>query len=106
MRARRRRIRSGQSRFRTRMLPHSQPGPARRRLVALGITALVALIAGIAVGAGGDDSAQKHPLAATKPRPRAVAKAKGLSLSRQIGQVLMIAFPGTTPPDYVQRALR
>jgi beta-N-acetylhexosaminidase len=88
------------------MVPHPPPGPARRRLVALGAAAFVALVAGIVVGAGGDESKKPSGIAATKPPARAVAKAKGLSLSRQVGEVLMIAFPGTTPPGYVQRALR
>lgn len=85
---------------------HVAPGPARRRLAALGAAALIALIAGIVVGSG--DGAARHatqPSTTTPPAP-AVAKAKGLSLARQIGEVLMIAFPGTTPPGYVQRALR
>jgi beta-N-acetylhexosaminidase len=70
------------------------------------VTAFAALIAGIVVGAGGGDNETGSTAAATKPPPRAVAKAKQLPLRRQIGEVLMIAFPGTTPPGYVQRALR
>ncbi|MEA2497307.1 MAG: beta-N-acetylhexosaminidase [Thermoleophilaceae bacterium] len=88
------------------MLPHPPPGPARRRLAALGAAALVALIAGIAVGAGGGSGKPKPRAAAAKPPAVAVAKAKGMPLERQIGELLMIAFPGTTPPGYVQRALR
>jgi beta-N-acetylhexosaminidase len=88
------------------MVPHPPPGPARRRFVALCVTASIALIAGIVVGAGAGDSGKSSTAAATKPPPRAVAKAKQLPLARQIGEVLMIAFPGTTPPGYVQRALR
>src|SRR3954465_3557468 len=88
------------------MLPHPPPGPARRRLVALGIAASVALVVGIAVGAGGGSSKPKQSAAAAKPPAQAVARAKGLSLERQIGEILMIAFHGTTPPGYVQRALR
>jgi beta-N-acetylhexosaminidase len=89
------------------MLPHPPPGPARRRFVALCVAAFIALVAGIVVGAGGGGSDNASPgVAATKPPPRAVAKAKQLSLRRQVGEVLMIAFPGTTPPGYVQRALR
>jgi beta-N-acetylhexosaminidase len=80
------------------------PGPARRRLVALSAAAFVALIAGIVVGAGGGSSKPKPP--STQPPARAVAKAKSLSLHRQIGETLMIAFPGSTVPGYVQRALR
>src|SRR3954469_16752461 len=88
------------------MLPHPPAGPARRRLIALCAAALVALVVGIVVGAGSDSSQPKPTAAAVKPPEQAVAKAKGLSLERQIGEVLMIAFHGTTPPGYVQRALR
>jgi beta-N-acetylhexosaminidase len=88
------------------MLPHPPPGPPRRRLVALCIAAFVALVVGIVVGAGGGSSKPKPSVAAAKPPAQAVAKAKGLPLKRQIGEVLMIAFHGTTPPGYVQRALR
>jgi beta-N-acetylhexosaminidase len=88
------------------MLPHPPPGPARRRLVALCAAALVALIAGIVVGAGGGSTESSRGARAVKPAPKAVAKAKGLSLQRQIGEVLVIAFHGTTAPGYVQRALR
>src|SRR3954447_8442173 len=88
------------------MLPHPPAGPARRRLIALCAAALVALVVGIVVGAGSDSSQPKPTAAAVKPPEQAVAKAKGLSLQRQIGEVLMIAFHGTTPPGYVQRALR
>src|SRR3954452_4917199 len=88
------------------MLPHPPPGPQRRRLGALCAGAFVALWVGIAVGAGGGSTGKKPLIAATKPPARAVAKAKGLSLERQIGELLIISFPGTTPPGYVQRALR
>src|SRR3954451_12357423 len=88
------------------MLPHPPPGPPRRRLVALCALAFVALVVGIAVGAGGDSGSPGALPAKVKPPARAVEKAKGLSLQRQIGEVLMIAFHGTSPPGYVQRALR
>ena len=82
------------------------PGPPRRRLTALAVAALVALIAGIAVGAGGGSSKSPGQAAkATKPPARAVAKAQGMSLERQIGQILMISFHGTTVPSYVRQAL-
>jgi beta-N-acetylhexosaminidase len=89
------------------MLPHPQPGPARRRLVALAAAAFIALAAGIVVGAGGGSGKPARGVpAAVKPPAQAVAKAKGLGLERQVGEILMIAFPGTIPPGYVQRALR
>src|SRR5262245_36548577 len=103
---RRGQIRCAQSRFRPAMVPHPPPGPARRRLVALCVAAFVALIAGVVVGAGGDTEETSTTATVLTPPAKAVAKAKRLSLRRQIGEVLMIAFPGTTPPGYVQRALR
>lgn len=75
--------------------------------MALCIAALVALVAGIVVGAGGDSDDRASSTSATvEPPAKAVAKAKQLSLRRQIGEVLMIAFPGTTAPSYVRAALR
>ena len=88
------------------MAPHPPPGPARRRLVALAVAAFLALVVGIVVGAGSGGEQEASPAAAVKPPAQAVAKANELSLGRQIGETLMIAFPGTTPPGYVQRALR
>src|SRR4051794_493282 len=82
------------------------PGPPRRRFVALCVVAFMALVIGIAVGAGGGSEQPKSKLAATKPSAKVVAKAKGLSLRRQVGEVLMIAFPGPSAPEYVRRALR
>src|SRR3954470_15190961 len=88
------------------MLPHPPPGPPRSRFVALCTLAFAALVVGFAVGAGGGAEAKSTLPEKAKPPERAVAKAKGLSLQRQIGEVLVIAFHGTTPPGYVQRALR
>jgi beta-N-acetylhexosaminidase len=75
-------------------------------LLALGATAVIALVVGIVVGAGGGSSEKASEPAAVAPPKQAVTKAKALPLSRQVGEILMIAFPGTTPPGYVQRALR
>jgi beta-N-acetylhexosaminidase len=74
--------------------------------VALAVAAFLALVVGIVVGAGGGGEQEASPAAAVKPPAQAVVKANKLSLGRQIGETLMIAFPGTTPPGYVQRALR
>ena len=83
------------------------PGPPRRRLSALAIAALLALIAGIVVGAGsGSNSRETRAKAALKPATKDVKRAKQLSLERQIGEVLMIAFKGPGVPSYVRRALR
>jgi beta-N-acetylhexosaminidase len=88
------------------MLPHPPPGPARRRLVALAVAALIALIAGIAVGAGAGNKGAKRAATVTQPPAGALKTAKQLSLERQVGELLMISFRGTSPPDYVRRALR
>src|SRR3954451_18567039 len=89
------------------MLPYPPPGPARRRFVALCVAAAIALVVGIAVGAsGGSEKTQPASVEGTKPPAHAVAKAHCLPLARQIGEILMISFRGTTPPGYAQRALR
>ena len=86
--------------------------PARRRLVALAVAAVLALIAGIAVGSGsgGDDAAEPTPEPATqdtaeRPRAEAVGAAEKLSLRRQVGQLVVMRFNGPGPPAYVPRAL-
>src|SRR3954451_7069318 len=89
------------------MLPHPPPGPARRRLVMLTAAAFVALVVGIAVGAGSGGGKSPHGLpAAVAPPAKAVERAKGLSLERQIGELLVIAFHGPGVPSYVKQALR
>src|SRR4051794_147738 len=87
--------------------------PARRRLTALAAVAGLALVAGVAIGAGsggGDDGAgtrttSERPRAAAPPK-RAVRAARGLSLRRQAGQLVVMRFNGAEPPAYVERALR
>ena len=74
--------------------------------MALAAAALVAFVVGIAVGSGGSSKPAPTSTAAAQPPARAVKAAKGLSLQRQIGEMLMISFPGTTAPEYVRRALR
>jgi beta-N-acetylhexosaminidase len=84
---------------------------AARRLLALAVAAGLALIAGIVVGAGGDDEerpAQKPASrdSAAQPRPAAVGAARKLSLRRQVGQLVVMRFNGAGPPAYVPQALR
>jgi beta-N-acetylhexosaminidase len=88
------------------MLPHPPPGPARRRLVALAAAALIAVCAGIAVGAGAENDGARPVVTIAKPPVRAVRAARQLSVERQVGELLMISFRGTTAPAYVRRALR
>jgi beta-N-acetylhexosaminidase len=75
----------------------SRDPAARRRLVALAAAAALAGAAGVAVGAGSGgkaDPADSEPLAA------------GLSLRRQLGQVLVSSFDHARVPAYLRRRLR
>jgi beta-N-acetylhexosaminidase len=80
---------------------------ARRRLTLLAVAALAALVAGIAVGAASEDSAQTPPRA---PQERAEARAQAavdkLTLRQQVGQLTISSFPGTRVPSYTRRRLR
>ena len=77
---------------------------ARRRLVALAITALAALVAGLIAGAGGGESGGRSRLtAATGGVGAAGAR---LTLRQQVGQVLVSSFDGVEVPDYLRRRLR
>ncbi len=88
--------------------------PARRRLVVLAVLAVLALIVGIAVGAGsGDDEASRAPApepatrdTPERPRAEAVGAAEKLSLRHQVGQLIVMRFNGPGPPAYVPQALR
>jgi beta-N-acetylhexosaminidase len=93
------------------MRPPPRDTPARRRLLALGVAALLALIAGAVVGAGAGDEERaapvKRPAAErAQPRPAAVGAAAKLSLRRQAGQLVVMRFNGAGPPAYVLRALK
>lgn len=84
-------------------MPRSPSSAQRRRLLALAVLAAVAGAIGIVVGTGaGDDEA---PGDALKTSPRQAA-APALPLPEAVGQLLVMAFDGTTPPDYVRRRLR
>jgi len=83
----------------------------RRRLAALGAGALVALIAGLAAGAGDDAGGDGEPAAAVEtPQQQRLAAAREavdrLSLREQVGQVTISSFPGTARPEYIRRRLR
>jgi beta-N-acetylhexosaminidase len=82
----------------------------RRRLAALGAGALVALIAGIAAGAGDDAGGDGEPAAAETPQQQRLAAAREavdrLALRQQVGQVTISSFPGTARPEYIRRRLR
>ena len=70
----------------------------------LGAAALAALVVGFVVGSSGGRGARSHTV--PKPPAPAVAKARGLSLRRQIGELLVISFKGPGVPAYVKDALR
>ena len=94
------------------MRPPPRDTPARRRLLALGAAALLALIAGAVIGASAGDEKRaapaKRPAAETaaQPRPAAVGAAAKLPLRRQAGQLVVMRFNGAGPPAYVPRALK
>lgn len=86
----------------------------RRRRAGLLAVVCAALAAGVAVGSsGGEDSGGGASPSATQPgatAPSALEEARrevaAMSLERQVGELLIVAFPGTTPPGYVLKALR
>jgi beta-N-acetylhexosaminidase len=78
----------------------SRDPAARRRLAALGVCALASLGLGMALGSGGGDGD-------TEPGPAPPERAAaGLSLRRQVGQLLVSSFDGAELPDYMRRRLR
>ena len=73
----------------------------RRRRLALGAIAGLAATAGLIVGASGQDDEPERKAGAERQE-----KAPQLSLERQLGQLLVMSFDGTTVPDYIRRRLR
>jgi beta-N-acetylhexosaminidase len=87
-------------------VPLSRDPYARRRLAALAAAGAVALVAGAAVGAGGDETAERVATApAATPTPDAPKPPK-LTLAQLAGQTILLRFAGTTPPSYVTKVLR
>ena len=83
-------------------VPPASDAQVRRRRLALGVVAGLAVLVGIVVGAGaGDDDAAKS---GGGPASNAAAQPP-LPLATAVGQVLMIAFDGTEPPAWVRRWL-
>jgi len=91
------------------MAAPGDPAARRRRVVAFSALAAAAAGLGLAVGSagGGGDEDRGEPKAI---RPPAKAKPKKpvdkLSLERQVGQLLVMSFDETEPPDYIRRRLR
>lgn len=97
------------------------PTAIRRRRLALLVAALLALVGGVAVGASGGEDGGDGSRARTTASARADvadaptaptaedairARVERMSLARQVGQLLVISFSGTTAPAYVTDALR
>jgi len=74
----------------------------RRRRTLLAVAAALALATGLLVGADADDDKADR---ATAPA-RTEKQANTLSLRRQVGQVLVSSFDGTSVPAYMRRRLR
>jgi beta-N-acetylhexosaminidase len=72
--------------------------------------AALAFLAGLALGAGGDEPAPSRREAReaepAEPRPAPAPPVDRLSLEQQVGRLVILRFEGTTPPEYVRRALR
>jgi beta-N-acetylhexosaminidase len=83
----------------------SRDPAARRRLAALAACAAVALVAGVVVGAGGDGG-DGQGRAAGGGAESGTEPAAGLSLRRQVGQLLVSSFDEPELPDYIRRRLR
>src|SRR4051812_12310386 len=84
--------------------PATAVGMVRRRRLALGAAALVALIAGAAVGAGGGGHTARS--ASLAPSRAVVAAVDRLTPLQRAGQLVVLRFAGTSAPPYVLRALR
>jgi beta-N-acetylhexosaminidase len=83
----------------------------RRRNLLAGAAAAFAL--GLAIGAssGGEDDGpgpvRAAPGATATPAPGALAQpVDGLTVRQQVGQLIVLRFAGTAPPEYVREALR
>jgi beta-N-acetylhexosaminidase len=90
----------------------SRDPAARRRLALLVGAGVAAFVAGVVVGAGGDDEetepqpAEVAEQAQEQRRERALAAVDRLTLRQQVGQLIVSSFPDPSPPDYIQRRLR
>src|SRR5918999_1779997 len=110
--SRRREGRSGLRQSRSRVMRLSSDRAARRRLALLLSGAFTAFVAGLVLGAGGDDEetdpqrAEVAEQAQGQRRERALAAVDRLTLRQQVGQLIVSSFPDSAPPDYIQRRLR
>jgi beta-N-acetylhexosaminidase len=82
---------------------------ARRRLALLTGAGLVALLAGVGVGAdgGGEDASEPADRPASRTGEQRSSEAVDrLSLRQQVGQLTISSFPDPLAPDYVRRRLQ
>ena len=68
--------------------------------------ALLALVAGVAVGAGGDEDAATRASAPRQPSRRRSQAVDRLSLRQQVGQLTISSFGQARCPAYIRRRLR
>ncbi len=84
----------------------------RRRNLLAGAAAAFALGLAIGAGSGGEDdgpgAVRAAPGATATPAPpeERAQPVDALTLRQQVGQLIVLRFAGTTPPDYVREALR
>jgi beta-N-acetylhexosaminidase len=90
--------------------PRNAREAGRRRLAGLTVAAVLALIAGVSVGANGDAGGESGPATADTAQQRRLAAARAvvdrLTLRQQVGQVTISSFQGTMRPEYIRRRLR
>jgi beta-N-acetylhexosaminidase len=92
---------------------HRARTAGRRRLVALAAAAVLALIAGVSVGAGTGEDGDHATIArsagaqeAREEQQAALRQVDRLTLRQRVGQVTVSSFSGTVAPDYIRRRLR
>jgi len=91
------------------MSASSDPAARQRRLVALSALAAAAAGLGLAVGSaggGGEEDTGKPQANRLPAKAKPKKPVDRLSLERQVGQLLIMSFDETEPPDYIRRRLR
>lgn len=92
------------------MAAQHDPAARRRRLGALSALAAAAAGLGLAVGSVGGGAGDEEKGGPKQVKAPVKAKPKKpvdkLSLERQVGQLLIMSFDETEPPDYIRRRLR